>query len=357
MIHAVIMAGGKGERFWPWSRDDTPKQLLPIVGERSMLEQTAARIRPLVGSGRMWVVTNEAQGRAVRDLLPDLPANHVLLEPAGRNTAPCIALAAAAVAEEDPRGVLAVLPADHVISPSAAFRRAIAAGARIATARDCLITIGITPRYPATGYGYIRRGREAARSGKTRFFAAEKFCEKPDAQTARRFIASGRYYWNSGMFVWSIPAITAAFRAHLPKVANAIAGIFAAPRGKRRARMRRIYPRLPSISIDYGIMEKHDRVLVAPAAFAWDDVGSWEALSAYYPRDRQGNAGRGDFVAVESAGCLAATSGPLIGLIGVNRLIVAATREAVLVCPREKAQDVKKLVQRLRSEAKYRRYL
>jgi mannose-1-phosphate guanylyltransferase len=215
-----------------------------------MLEQTAARIRPLVGSGRMWVVTNEEQGRAVRDLLPDLPANHVLLEPAGRNTAPCIALAAAAVAEEDPRGVMAVLPADHVISPSAAFRRAIAAGARIATARDCLITIGITPRYPATGYGYIRRGREAARSGKTRFFAAEKFCEKPDAKTARRFIASGRYYWNSGMFVWSIPAITAAFRAHLPEVANAIAGIFAAPRGKRRARLRRIYPRLPSISID-----------------------------------------------------------------------------------------------------------
>jgi mannose-1-phosphate guanylyltransferase len=357
MIHAVIMAGGKGERFWPWSRESTPKQLLPIVGEESMLEQTAARVRPLVGNSRIWVVTNEKQGKAIRRLLPGLSPRHLLLEPAGRNTAPCIALAAAAVAEEDPEGVLLVLPADHVISPRKAFLRTMASCARIARKRDCLITVGIPPRYPATGYGYIRRGREEARDGKTRFFTADEFREKPDRKTARRLVSSGRYYWNAGIFVWSVNSIAAALDAHLPDIAKGAREICRAPRSARGDALRRIYPRLPSISIDYGVMEKHDRVLVVPASFAWDDVGSWDALSAYYPKDPEGNAGRGDFAAVDSAGCLAVSDGPLIGLVGVDRLVVAATRDAVLVCSRDRSQDVKKLVQKLRKNARQRRFL
>ncbi len=357
MLHAVIMAGGKGERFWPWSRENSPKQLLPIVGEGTMLEQAAGRVRPLVGNGRIWVVTNESQGKAVRRLLPALDARHVLLEPAGRNTAPCIALAAAAVAEEDPEGVLLILPADHVISPRDAFLRTLAAAARIARKRDCLITVGISPRYPATGYGYIRRGREEDRDGAVRFFAVEEFREKPDLRTARRLVSSRRYYWNAGIFVWSIRSISAALDFHLPEIAAGVRAIYRTPRPKRSAALRRFYPRLPSISIDYGVMEKHDRVLVVPASFAWDDVGSWEALAPYYPRDARGNAGRGEFAAVDSAECLAVSAGPLIGLVGVERLVVAATPDAVLVCPRDRAQDVKKLVQALKKDRRRRRYL
>ena len=357
MLHGVIMAGGSGERFWPLSRKATPKQLLKIVGRKTMIEQTAARLRPLVDESRTWVVTTADQAPALKRLLPGVPDSHILKEPLGRNTAPCIALAAYAIAREDPEAVMAILPADHVITPKREFQKTLRAGARAAEETGGLVTIGVAPTFPATGYGYIRRGKKAGRFGAADFYRVDRFIEKPDPARARRLVESPLYSWNSGIFVWSLSAISAALEEHLPGVADQLRPLRELPLRRRAAFLRETYPGLPSVSIDYGIMEKHRRVLVTAAGFQWDDVGSWAALDKYLPADRAGNRGRGEVAVTGSENCLGVSTGPLIGLVGVSDLVVVATSDAVLVCPREKAQEVKKLVAKLRENPRYRRLL
>jgi len=351
------MAGGIGERFWPLSRKATPKQLLNIVGTGTMIEQTAARLRPLVDGSRTWVVTAADQAPAIRKLLPGVPDSHILKEPLGRNTAPCIALAAYAIAREDPEAVMAILPADHVITPKREFLKTLRAGARAAEETGGLVTIGITPTFPATGYGYIRRGKKAGRFGGADFYRVDRFIEKPDPARARRLVRSPLYSWNSGIFVWTLSAITSALQEHLPGVAEKLCPLRELSLRRRAAFLRQAYPRLPSVSIDYGIMEKHREVLVTAAGFQWDDVGSWAALDKYLAADRSGNRGRGEVEVIEGKRCLGVSEGPLIGMIGVSDLVVVATGDAVLVCPRDRAQDVKKLVERLRDNPRYRKLL
>jgi len=353
MLHAVIMAGGVGERFWPLSRNATPKQLLNIAGRDTMIEQTVARLNPMVTKNRIWVVTTVAQAPAIRKLLPGIPASHILKEPIGRNTAPCIALAAYAIAREEPEAGMVVLPADHVISPKRDFQKTIRAAARTASQLGSLITIGIRPTFPSTGYGYIKSGRKITESGGLSFYQVSRFVEKPDQKRARVFLKSSCYTWNSGMFIWSIPSIIGAMEKHLPDLADGLSPLLKLKIRDRQAFLDRVYPSLRKVSIDYGIMEKSSDVLVTPASFKWDDVGSWDALEKYLNRDPDNNYARGGLVGVDSADCITFSSGPLVGLVGVSNLIVVATEDAVLVCPRDKAQDVKKLVQKLKKKKKY----
>ncbi|MFH1038080.1 MAG: sugar phosphate nucleotidyltransferase [PVC group bacterium] len=354
MLHAVIMAGGTGERFWPLSRRSTPKQLLSIVGKGTMIEQTVARLQPLADESRIWVVTTGEQAPALRKILPEIPAAHILMEPVGRNTAPGVALAAYAVAREDPDAVMAILPADHLIEPKREFQKTIAAAAQTAERTGALITIGIKPAFPSTGYGYIRRGGEITETNGCSFYRVDRFVEKPDRKRARQFIRNPRFAWNSGIFIWSLEAIERALERHLPEVARALRPLRSLPARSRKSFLERVYPGLPGISIDCGIMEKHRDVLVTVAAFRWDDLGSWEALGGYLPRTPDGNRARGALVTHDANGCIGFSTGPLIGLAGVSNLIVAATGDAVLVCTRERAQDVKKLVQKIRKNKKYR---
>ena len=353
MLHAVIMAGGVGERFWPLSRNATPKQLLNITGRETMIEQTITRLNPMVDESRIWVVTTVAQAPAIRKLLPRVPASHILKEPIGRNTAPCIALAAYAIAREEPGAGMVVLPADHVISPKREFQRTIRAAAKTADRLGSLITIGIKPTFPSTGYGYIKNGKEITSIGGLAFYRVSRFVEKPDRKRAREFLKSGLYTWNSGIFIWSVQAIIKAIEKHLPEVAGVLSPLLELSIRDRQAFLNRIYPPLRKISIDYGIMEKHSDVLVTAASFNWDDLGSWEALEGYLNKDADNNYARGGLVGVDSDDCISFSTGPLVGLVGVSNLIVVASGDAVLVCPREKAQDVKKLVQKLKAKKKY----
>lgn len=356
MLHGVIMAGGSGERFWPMSRKATPKQMLKIVGRETMIEQTVSRLKPLIDNSRTWVVTTASQAPAIRRLLPEIPASHILKEPVGRNTAPCIALAAYAIAREDPEAVMAVLPADHIIAPKRKFHKTLQ-GAAAAAGTGSLVTIGITPTFPATGYGYIRRGKKVGSFVDSDFYQVDRFIEKPNPARAQKLVQSPLYTWNSGIFIWSFPAIAAALEEHLPDIARSLQPLVTLPLRRQGSFLRQTYPDLPSVSIDYGIMEKHQKVLVTAADFGWDDVGSWSALDKYLTADRAGNRGRGEVVVIDSDRCLGVSDGPLVGMIGVSNLVVVATPDAVLVCPRDRAQDVKKLVEKLREDKRYRKLL
>jgi len=346
------MAGGRGERFWPLSRENTPKQLLKIVGKTTMIEETAGRLAPLVPPEKTWVVTNSTQAAAIRRLLPDVPRRQIIAEPVGRNTAPCIVLAALAIARRDPEGVMAVLPADHAISPRRTFRKTISDCAVAAEATGSLITIGVPPRNPATGYGYILRNKHGILFRRRDFYPVERFREKPDLKTARRLVKNPRYSWNSGMFVWKVSAILKAAEKHLPDIHRTLAPYRDLPARKAAGFLKKTYPTLPGISIDYGVMEKAENVLVTLAEFNWDDVGSWDALSEHLAADKNDNRARGPAAAINSSGCLTFSNGPLIATVDTKDLVVVATDDAVLVCPRGNSQEVKKLVDALRRRGK-----
>lgn len=355
MIHAVVMAGGSGTRFWPESRRHRPKQLLPITGGQAMLAETLARLDPLIPLERTWVVTNAQQVEGVRRACPRLPAQNVLIEPVGRNTAPCAGLAAAVIAAEDPDAVIAVLPADHAISPAAEFQRALRAGVAAADRPGAFVTFGIPPTWPATGYGYIRRaGRESVHEGLDCFRVAG-FTEKPDAARAAEFLAAGDYLWNSGIFVWRARTILDAIRAHMPELHAGLERIVARlGESGFQAEVDRIYPGLPSVAVDVGIMEKVAGVLVLSTPFRWSDVGSWKSLYEESPRDEQGNAAifphGGTLLAEDARGVLVYSSEPqVIALLGVEDLVVVRTADAVLVARRDRAEDVKKFVDRLKA--------
>ena len=357
MRHAVIMAGGVGERFWPLSRRKTPKQLLSIVGKTTMIEETVGRLAPLIPAERIWIITNQLQAGIIRKLLENIPASQVIAEPVGRNTAPCIALAAYLISRKDPDATMIVLPADHVISPKKGFHRTIRNCCRTAEARSALVTIGIRPTYPATGYGYIKKGRKICGYRGQEFYTVDRFVEKPDRPTAVRYCENGGYAWNSGMFVWTAETIISAFEEHLPDIGKALSSARELGQGKLTKFLSQTYPSLPSISIDYGIMEKATTVLVTDATFKWDDVGSWESLQNYLPVDRRGNRGRGEVIVCDSDNCIGFSDGRLIGMVGVSDLIVVSAEDAVLVCNRHRAQDVKKLVQKLSEKKDFEKYL
>jgi mannose-1-phosphate guanylyltransferase len=359
------MAGGKGERFWPVSREATPKQLITLLGGRSFLQQAVDRVRPLVPVENILIITNAVQAAAVRGQLPDLPAENIIGEPVGRDTCAAVALGAALVGARDEAGVIAVLPADHVIPDAARFQQVLSDAFELAAHRDVIVTIGIPPTSPETGYGYIQAGDALAfdvdgKSVPTRFFKAERFVEKPNLVTAERYLAQGNFRWNAGMFVWSYQTIHSALVEHQPEIAVA-ADRWRQAAGRGNGPLIEVlsaeYPSVKKISVDFAVMERARNVVVADGAFDWDDLGAWPALSRHLSRDGDGNALVGAVVQVGASGNIvydARTRGRTpITLVGVKDSIVVLTDDAMLVAARNEAQRIKELVRQLAATPAY----
>jgi len=347
----VIMAGGRGERFWPQSRLRRPKHLLPIVGDRPMLTQTVERLDGLIPPERVLIITNAEQRDAVLEVCPMLPPENVIAEPVGRDTAPAVGLAMELVRSRDPEGVFAMLPADHVIHDAEGFRRVLAAGFVAAQSNPFLVTIGIEPDQPATGFGYIHKGEPLTEIDGLPLFRVRQFVEKPDRETAQRYLESGEYFWNAGMFLWSVPTVDAAFADHAPELHGALGEIRKALEAREdiAAVLEREYPKLEKVSIDYALMEKATNVVTLPSAFDWDDVGAWPAIARHHQKDGAGNVIKGDGWVEQGAGniVLSEEDGHLLALLGVDDLIVVRTADATLVCRKDQAQEIKKLVKKL----------
>ena len=344
------MAGGAGTRFWPRSRVHAPKQLLTLGGRRSLLQETVARVSPPIRRDRVLVVSARAHARAVARQLPGLGRRAVLVEPEGRNTAAAIGLAALRVARHAPEAVLAVLPADHVIDDLPAFRRDLALALDVAERTAALVTIGVPPTHAETGYGYIRLGEPLAGTRGRGAWAAA-FIEKPGRARAEALIAGGDVLWNSGIFAWRASAILAALRAHLPEVVGPLERAGMSARALAAA-----YRRLPAVSIDCGVLERAERVATVRARFRWSDVGSWAAVAALWSGRNGRSTLRGRAVSIDSPGCLIDSPERLVAVLGVEDLVVVDTPDAVLVCRKDRAQDVRLVVDELRRRG-LRRYL
>ncbi len=343
----VIMAGGRGERFWPQSRQKKPKQLLSIVGDEPLLTQTVRRVEGLVPLENVFVITNADYADDVRAVCPMIPAENVVAEPTGRDTAAAVGLGALLVALKDENASLAVLPSDHVIHDAEAFREVLVTAFEAAESGDFLVTIGIAPEFPATGYGYIRRGGECMRLGALPVYEVRRFEEKPDLATAKKYVESGEFYWNAGMFVWTVPALAKALKAHAGDIAEAFEGMA----GKVRAgtpladALAEGYPAIRKISIDRALMEKAGNVLTIPSVFDWDDVGSWPSLAKHLPTDTRGNVTRGRAVVLEGSGNIVVSGeGHLVSILGLSNLIVVHTGDVTMICPRDRAQEIRSLV-------------
>jgi mannose-1-phosphate guanylyltransferase len=355
-LHCVIMAGGGGTRFWPRSRTARPKQFLPLVGERTLLQIAFDRIETLSRPEHRWVITGESMAALVQEQLPDLLPDQIVPEPMGRDTAACIGLGAALVAQSDPDAVMVVTPADHVIEPVPLFQKAILAGAGLAAEHPhALVTFGIPPTYPATGFGYIERGELLPGRSGFEAFRISAFKEKPDAETAKSYLALGRYFWNSGIFVWRAAAILAELARLQPALHQAVLRISQAwPPPQRMQVFRREYEPLRRISIDYAVMEHCREGLVLNTPFVWDDVGSWSALQRHFPQDESDNTVQGtDCIALDSKGCIImgdGTPGQVVVAVGVSDLLIVREGNALLVARRDDDQGIKKLVEHLKAE-------
>lgn len=347
-IFEVIMAGGGGTRFWPLSRKKRPKQLLNITGGDIMLNETIKRMDGLVDRKHVYIVTNEEQQALMKELLIEgVPFSNILVEPAARNTAPCILYAASVLEQEYKEGILCVFSSDHHIGNPEEYKRVITHAARVAEERDCIVTIGIKPTFPSTGYGYISRSEEVEEG----VWQVERFVEKPDQETADGYVASGKFSWNSGVFIAKISTLQKAFAEHLPEMKEQMKAIVESRRtGTQQQVLEEIYPQLQSISIDYGIMEKADNVLVMEGDYGWSDVGSFDALDTVYNPDEKGNINIGEHLLIDSTGCITRSQEKLIALIGVEDLVVVEAEDAILVCPKSAVQDAKRAVEELKRQ-------
>jgi mannose-1-phosphate guanylyltransferase len=364
--YAVILAGGRGTRFWPRSRTRTPKQLLNIIGADTMLQQTAARLSPTFSPANLWIVTNEDQAAEVRKQLPRVAKNHVLAEPIGRNTAAAIGLAAIHLRHQHGDAVMAILPADHYIAQCAKYRALVQSALRIATEPGQMAVLGIPPTRPETGFGYIERGKTAHRARKFLVYDVRQFTEKPSLPVAKKYVASGRYFWNAGMFFWRVSTFLENLRRYVPKTHAALEKLAQTIGTSRYASaLRRIYPRLENISVDYAILEpatrnaKHPVVHVLPAEIGWSDIGSWEAVHELIAastqnnrREKQtsGNICSGAHFALDANNNFLWSPKKFVAAIGVNNLVVVETPDALLICPRDRAQDVGKIVKYLEAQ-------
>jgi mannose-1-phosphate guanylyltransferase len=343
-LRALILAGGSGTRFWPLSRQRNPKQLLALEGERSLLRATLERLRPLIEPEAVWVCTTEALAERVRADLPEVPPEQILLEPEGRNTAPAIGWSVRSMPEAARRGVVAVLPADHRMGDAAAFRETLERAAWAVERQDQVTALGVVPRWAETGYGYLELEPETGPDGVRR---VRRFVEKPSAETAVGFLAAGNYLWNAGIFVFRGSTLLSVLERLQPELARGLEEIAAHP-----DRLRELYRRLPAESIDYAVMEKLDGISTLPLDCGWSDLGSWEALDEVLPKDEQGNAGRGDRLAVDARGNLLVADAGTIAVLGVEGLVVVRTGDAVLVCPKSRSQEVKRMVSELKARGR-----
>src|SRR5450432_3502649 len=362
----IIMAGGRGERFWPLSRERMPKQLLALLGKKTFLQEAVARVLPLVPAKNIFIITNDAQVAEVRKQLPKLPKENVVAEPVGRDTCAAVTLGAALVGARSTTGVMAVLPADHVIPDAKKFQQVLSDAFDLAAQGQAIVTIGIKPTEPATGYGYIHVGHElptppGARKTRTTFFKAERFVEKPNYETALDYVNSGQYRWNAGMFVWSFITVTNGLEKHQPEMFAACQRWFKV--ANNPAKLAKIlakeYPAIKKVSIDFALMEKAQNVICADGAFEWDDLGAWNALSRHLKADAEGNCAVADFIHVDAARNIiydARTKNRTpIAVVGLRDSILVQTDDAVLLAHKSQAQKVKELVKKLGEDAKLKK--
>lgn len=345
-LHAVIMAGGKGERLWPLSQPDMPKQLLAFDESGSLLKKTVERIEPIIPHKRIYVVTNREIAVKVHRELPQIPDENILVEPVGRNTAPCIGFAAVVISRKDPGGSMAVFPADHMIDDPQKFVGAVSfAFNSLEIHPEILITLGCMPDQPETGYGYIAPGEVILKDDSNCLQWVTSFHEKPQLNMAHRYISRG-YLWNAGMFVWRADTILQAFARHLPDTYKGLMRLYEAD-ARDLAAVEHLYNEVQAISIDYGIMEKAGNVAVIPVEFGWSDIGSWDAVGSLLEQKGQGNSGKGQVVCEDSSNNVVWSSTKNIVLLGVDDLVVVEGRDAILVCTRNRAQDVSRIAKKM----------
>jgi len=352
LIYALILAGGSGERFWPLSRRARPKQLLRLVSNETLLEETLARLEGFVPQERILILTNAEQESAVRKLLGNFPKENIVAEPAKRDTAAAVALGTGWVAARDHAAIMVVLPADHVIVNRKAFQETLALAADAAEETSGLVTIGIKPSWACPGFGYIEQGKPVRlrkRPDIDSIHRVLRFREKPNLDLAESFLRKGNFRWNAGMFVWSVPTVLREFNRHAPELADFISQV-RAPENFENA-LRERFSKLPRISFDYAIMEKADRVLVVEASFDWDDIGSWRAVANYFEKDKYANAANRSITALDSSNNIVfEEDGTTVALLGVHNLIVVRTQDALLICHRHEAERIKDLIGKIPPE-------
>jgi len=344
---ALIMAGGRGERFWPYSRRNMPKQFISLTQDnQTLLQLTAKRINALVAMDDIFVATHVDYKQQIIEQLPELPEENILCEPVSRNTAPCIGLAAIRGALKYGDAIMFVLPSDHIVKYNAIFINTLSEASAIAMKDDNLITLGITPDYPETGYGYIKFISDKPEG---RAFTVDRFVEKPDLEKAKQYLNSAEYLWNSGMFVWKISSILGNFKNLMPDLYDGLMRIKESIGTKGEAyTLKQEYYRFSPESIDYGVMERASNIFVLPSSFGWDDVGSWLAMERIHPTNEYGNVVKGNFITISTQNCILQGNGKLIATVGLKDLIVIDTDDALLICAKENAYDIKSVLENLR---------
>ena len=358
MNYAVIMAGGTGTRFWPLSKKRKPKQFLSLFSEKTLLQETVNRLDGFIPQSRAMVITNRDYREWVSEQIPNIPKDFIIGEPVAKNTAPCIASAAAVLLRKDPDAVMMVMPADHQIQNRQALHSVLNTASKTALEENALVTIGIEPSRPETGYGYIRREEDMQfKKNKLPVYKVKNFTEKPDEETAVRFFKSGDYLWNSGIFVWKASAIVNAFQKYLPDLYKHLETLMNS--GLANGDIDEFYYSCPNVSIDYGVMEKAKDVYLIPAEFDWNDIGSWKAVHELAKKDENGNASLGTEIITEGAKqtLVHSSSGKLITLVGVSNIALVETEDSIMVLNLDKAQDVKSVVEVMKSDSDLKKYL
>lgn len=348
-FYAVIMSGGIGTRFWPLSRKKRPKQFLPVTSDKTMIEETVRRLRTLIPPDRICTIADKKQTQSIKNLLADIPEDNFFIEPQGKNTAPSLILATAHISVQNPEAVVAALPADHLITDVPRFLQKLEAGAQAAVQEEALVTFGIPPIYPSTGYGYIQFSRETPHQIKGQnFYPVLEFKEKPGVEQAKAFLEAGNYFWNSGMFLWKTETFARKLKEFAPEWHLYWEKILEALQGKDTSQIADIFETIPSTSIDYALMEKARGVLMAEGNFGWSDVGAWSSLLDIWPQDEKGNALRAESLLLDAENCLVYSQDKLTALVGVKDLIVVDTPDALLICHKDQDQKVKDIVAELK---------
>lgn len=351
-MYGVILAGGSGTRLWPRSRADAPKQLLDILGDKTMLQETVDRLSPLIPPEKLMVMTGAKHAPMVGQQVPAIPGENVVVEPCGHNTAPAVGLAAIHLRKRDPEAVMAIFSADHSIARAAEFRNIIAAAEKVAQ-RGSLVTLGITPGHAETGYGYIQLGPHYDTVDGRAVHYVERFLEKPNLRRAEEYVASGQYFWNAGIFIWKVSTIMEQFSRYMPELHDQLLEMEEAlGTPEQQTVIQRVWGQVQDQSIDFGIMEHARDVMVIPASVGWSDVGDWAALLNILPRDEQHNVVMGEHLGLDTSDSLIYGNKRLIATLGLKDTIVVDTDDVLLICPRSRAQEVKKLVDRLKNQGR-----
>ncbi|WP_157265550.1 mannose-1-phosphate guanylyltransferase [Paenibacillus sp. FJAT-27812] len=353
----LIMAGGKGERFWPRSRVNLPKQFLNISGNKSMIQQTIDRLKIIIPVEQIFVITNELYAELIKAQIPDLPIENIIIEPIGRNTAPCVGLASIIIEEKFPESSMIVIPSDHIIKNEEEFIHIMKTAVEVSSSEERLVTLGITPTYPETGYGYVESSSETIQVNNSIVHKVNKFIEKPNEAKAKQYLEAGNYYWNSGIFVWKIEVIRKHIENLMPQMHDLLETMKLGFRHYNRDDViRSEFSKMPDQSIDYGIMEKAHNIYVIPCMLGWDDVGSWTALDRINNQDDNGNVIKGNTLNIDTKRCIIESNGKLIATLGVEDLIIVETDDVTLICKKDKAQEIKSLIKELKLQ-KLEQYL